>query len=273
MTPARWALTALVALTVTGCGAAQGADRPTPPPVENLPDGVVVDYQLGGGYAPAAGVGGVVRDSTDRPAEGLYSICYVNAFQTQPDESDDWLADHPALVLHLDGAPVTDPGWPGELLLDTSTEQNRWRIAELVGARVQECAARGFDAVELDNLDSYTRSSGLLTQDDALAVARRLIATAHTAGLAVGQKNAAELAVEGHSAGFDFAVAEECHRWDECAAYTDVYGDAVIAVEYADDLRGTFADACTDPDTPASTVLRDRALIPAGWPGHVFDAC
>lgn len=40
----------------------------------------------------------VVRDSTDMPEPGLYSICYVNGFQTQPG------AEWPVELL-VDGAP------------------------------------------------------------------------------------------------------------------------------------------------------------------------
>ncbi|WP_258724489.1 endo alpha-1,4 polygalactosaminidase [Cellulomonas sp. NS3] len=237
--------------------------------------GIVVDYQLGGAYALPAGVGGVVRDSTSEPAPGAYSICYVNGFQTQPDERSMWLREHPDLVLRdADGRVVADPGWPDELLLDMSTDDKRARLADLVGTTLQRCADAGFDAVELDNLDSYTRSGGLLTADDALATAARYVAVAHGLGLAVGQKNAADLTRRGHDeVGFDFAVAEECHRWDECAAYTDVYGDQVIDVEYADDLRGTFAEVCADPQTPFSTVLRDHDLTTPASRAHVFEAC
>lgn len=256
--------------------------EPTPTPTSALPvaapaglGSIVVDYQLGGAYPLPAGVGGVVRDSTAEPAPGAYSICYVNGFQTQPGERTTWLREHPDLVLRdAGGRVVADPGWPDEVLLDTSSDDKRARLADVLAATLQRCADAGFDAVELDNLDSYTRSGGLLTADDALATAARYVAVAHGLGLAVGQKNAADLTRRGHDeVGFDFAVAEECHRWDECAAYTDVYGDQVIDIEYADDLRGTFAEACADPQTPFSTVLRDHDLTTPASRAHVFEAC
>jgi hypothetical protein len=236
------------------------------------PEGVVVDYQLGGGYPPAESVGGVVRDVTDMPADGLWSACYVNGFQTQPADRQWWLDEHPDLVLRDDdGAPVADPGWPDELLLDTSTERDVAALAEIVGAQVASCAERGFDAVELDNLDSWTRSGGRLDPDGAVDLATQLVAVAHEAGLAAGQKNAPDLGTRGRDeAGFDFAVAEECGRYDECAAYTDVYGAAVLDVEYED---AGFAAACADPDRPASTILRDVDLRTPDHAGYVFDAC
>ena len=54
-------------------------------------------------------------------------------------------------------------------------------------------------AVELDNLDSWTRGRGL---------------------------------------GYDFAVAEECGRWRECGAYVEDYGRHVLVVEYGDGATG-----------------------------------
>lgn len=39
------------------------------------------DYQIGQPYAPPSGVTVVSRDREAAPAAGLYTICYVNAFQ------------------------------------------------------------------------------------------------------------------------------------------------------------------------------------------------
>ncbi len=236
-----------------------------------LPAGAVADYQLGGGYPPPAGVTVVVRDSTDRPEPGYFNICYVNGFQTQP--GVEWPAE--LLVPGPDGQPLADPGWPDEFLLDISTADAR--IANLGGVlpSITMCADKRFDAVEFDNLDSYTRSEGALTLEDAVAFARVRVEASAGLGLPVGQKNTSELGLRGRDeVGFSFAVAEECHRWDECAAYTGVYGaDQVLGIEYADDLRGSFAEACADPDRPRSLILRDRMLSAAGQPGHVFETC
>ena len=236
-----------------------------------LPAGALADYQLGGGYPPPAGVTVVVRDATDRPEPGLYNICYVNGFQTQPGQ--DWPAE--LLLRGTDGAPLADPGWPDEFLLDVGSDQSREANVQRLWATLQLCAEKGFDAVEFDNLDSYTRSGGRLDEADALAFARLLVEAADEFGLPAGQKNTAELGARGRDeAGFAFAVTEGCHRWDECSAFTGVYGpEQVLGIEYPDDLRGTFGDACADPDRPVSLILRDRMLSPQGSPDHVFEAC
>jgi hypothetical protein len=74
-------------------------------------------------------------------------------------------------------------------------------------------------------------------------------------------------------AGFDFAVVEECAAYAECGAYTEVYGDAVLDIEYTDALPQPFAEVCADPATPASVVLRDRDLLTPDDDGYVFELC
>ena len=269
------AAAAVAILLLAGCAASTpGAAGETARQVVLPPAGGVIDYQLSEGYDPAPGVAGVARDSGDAPAPGLYSICYINGFQSQPADREAWLADHPDLVLVDDGQPVIDPNWPDELILDTSDAGKRDRIAAIMADAFSACAEKGFDAVEIDNLDSYARSGGRLDRDGAIALASLYAATAHAAGLAIAQKNSAELGERGRDeAGFDFAVVEECQRFDECALYSSVYGELVFDIEYTDDLRGTFAEVCADPQVPASTILRDRDLTTPSSPDFVFEAC
>ena len=85
--------------------------------------------------------------------------------------------------------------------------------------------------------------------------------------------NSAELGARGPDIGFDFAVAEECHRWNECDLYTDVYGDYVLDIEYFDDLRGTVEEICADANQPPLTVIRDRDLTTPDNPGYEYKVC
>ena len=222
-----------------------------------LPTGTDVDYQLGGASRPPAHVGIVVRDRHARPAPGRYNVCYVNAFQTQPEAAGFW-RDHWRLVLKRDGAPVVDAAW-GEWLLDLRTAAKRTDLARIVGRWIARCAGDGFDAVELDNLDSWSRSKGLLTRAQNKTYARLLVARAHRAGLAVAQKNWAEW--DGSAAGFDFAIAEECGRWRECGRYVAHYGRRVLLVEYR---LVDFRFTCAHWGSRLAVVLRDRQLTPGG---------
>lgn len=220
------------------------------------------DYQLGGAVTPADNVQVVTRDRTEAPAAGLYNICYVNAFQTQDSEASSW-RDHPSrwrLVLKRHGKAVVDSGW-GEWLLDTRTAAARTALARIVGRWVDGCAADGFDAVEFDNLDSFLRSKGLLTRADNKAFARLIVARAHQVGLAAAQKNWVELGAAGPRLGFDFAVAEECGQYRECAGYVASYGDHVLLVEYT---KAGFTWACANVGTRLSVVRRDLDLTAHG---------
>jgi hypothetical protein len=225
--------------------------------VEPLPSGTDVDYQLGGSTRPADNVGIVVRDRTAGPAAGRYNVCYVNGFQTQPDERRFWTT-RMGLVLHDDGRPVVDEAW-GEWLLDIRTSAKRARLAQVVGRWIRGCATDGFAAVELDNLDSFSRSHRLIERADAVAFARLLVRAAHRHGLAAGQKNLAGF--DGTKVGFDFAVAEECGRWRECGSYVRSYGDQVLAIEYR---ARDFRRACAAYGDRLPIVLRDLNLSPGG---------
>jgi hypothetical protein len=277
----RW-FAVLLLVALTGC--AQQATVLAPPTAVSSPSAVpsltpfpttgLVDYQLGGSYPPPADTSIVARDSTDRAEPGVYSICYLNGFQTQPDAVEWWQSTHPELLLTANGKPVHDPDWPDEILLDTSTESNRAAIVAIEASWISDCAARGFDAVEFDNLDSYSRSKNAITMDDNAATAAGLVELVHAAGLSAGQKNSVELGTRGRDEiGFDFVVAEECQRWDECGDYSNVYGTRVIDIEYFDDLGGTMNQVCSDPTLPLFTVFRDLDLVPSGSPGYRIEVC
>ncbi|MFE2042168.1 endo alpha-1,4 polygalactosaminidase [Streptomyces sp. NPDC059477] len=239
-----------------------GVTLPTP--------GIGFDYQIGGAYPPPKGVGAVSRDRSAKPAPGLYNICYVNAFQAQADATGWWQEHHPDLLLRTTGgALVIDENWD-EVLFDISTPAKRERLAGIVGEWFDGCADSGYQAIEADNLDSHERSKGLLTAADDFAFAELLIARAHAAGLAMGQKNAAELAARGRALGFDFAVAEECGQYDECAAYARAYDDRVFVIEYE---RAGLTTACGTWGDRLSVVLRDLDVTPPGTPGHERRTC
>ena len=225
--------------------------------VRPLPTGTRADYQLGGDRDVPAEVGIVVRDRTGSPEAGRYNVCYLNGFQTQPDAKRFW-SRHPRLVLRRNGKPVVDAVW-GEQLLDLRTDRKRRQLARIVGRWTHDCAARGFDAVEFDNLDSYTRSRRMLRRSQAISYARLLVRGAHGAGLAAGQKNLADL--DGRRLGYDFAVAEECGRYRECGAYAANYGARVLVVEYR---RVDYAWTCEHFGAALAVVLRDRDLSPHG---------
>ncbi|HLS93472.1 MAG TPA: endo alpha-1,4 polygalactosaminidase [Microbacterium sp.] len=141
---------------------------------------------------------------------------------------------------------------------------------------IEGCARAGFDAVEFDNLDTWTRFDAI-DPEGAQALAQEYAVRAHEVGLAAAQKNAVEVAATARAElGFDFAVVEECAAWAECAAYAEAYGDSVLQIEYPDVLAEaglTFADVCAAEDRAPLTILRDRALAPHDEPGALYRRC
>ena len=267
---------ALAALAVALVLAAPGYAA-TPPPAN-----AQFDYQIGGDYPLPSGVRVVSRDwyAGDAP-RGAYAICYVNAFQTQDDESgvarrDERSAWPQDLVLTALG---DDPNWGGEYLVDISTAAKRRRAARWVAPMIRTCDRKGFDAVEFDNLDSWTRFDDTpragdvpFGKSDAIAYAALLARRAHKRGLAAGQKNTVEL-TRGQARGrigFDFAIAEECGRYDECQDYRAVYRNRVIVIEYR---RADFAAACAAVGSQVSVVLRDVGVSPPGASSYAYDSC
>jgi hypothetical protein len=162
------------------------------------------------------------------------------------------------LVLRKQGRPVVDGAW-GEWLLDIGTPAKRRALAKIVGRWTARCAEDGFDAVEFDNLDSFTRSHGLLTPRDSRTFAARLVTRAHDEGLAAAQKNRAGW--DGTTVGYDFAIAEECAQWHECGAYVATYDALVLAVEYR---TRPFRRACRNWADQLSVVRRDVPLAADG---------
>ncbi|OIK04159.1 endo alpha-1,4 polygalactosaminidase [Streptomyces monashensis] len=243
----------------------RGAARPATA-VRLPPRHAGFDYQIGGAYPPPTGVRIVSRDRSDSPARGLYNICYVNAFQAQPEERSAWPAD--LLLRDPHGRAVIDEDW-NEPLLDIGTAARRTRVAARVNRWIDGCADKGFDAVEPDNYDSYTRSHGLLTASDATAFMALLSRHAHARHLAVAQKNTAELAGQRRRAGLDFAVAEECGQHDECGVYAKAFADRVVDIEYTDSGLRKALDGWGGR---LSIVRRDRDVSPPGSAEYVRKA-
>jgi hypothetical protein len=246
-----------------------------------LPVNAPFDYQIGGDYRPVDRVEVVVRDWFDgSPLPDAYSICYVNAFQTErdddgvdrPDERSNWPGH---LVLSELGS---DPDWNGEYLIDLATVETRQAAVGWVDQMIEMCADKGFAAVEFDNLDSWTRFADTPIADlvpfgpvEAAAYATLLTAAAHARGLAAAQKNALEVDPATVTAiGFDFLIVERCGEFGECDDAVQLYGDELLAIEYEPDA---FAAACDAVGGRSSVVLRDVAVSRPGSATYRYHEC
>jgi hypothetical protein len=103
-------------------------------------------------------------------------------------------------------------------------------------ARLDLCKAKGFDAVEPDNIEIYDNDTGFpITYADQLAYARWLADEAHGRGLAIGLKNAADMVADSLPV-FDFAITEDCYNqgWCDQVLPFIAAGKPVFAAEYTD---------------------------------------
>jgi len=170
-----------------------------------------------------------VEDIHAKPAK---AICYIDAGSWE-----NWRPDASKYPKRVLGRALT--GWAGERWLDI---RRIGVIGPILGARADDCAAKGFDAVDFDNVDGYANNTGFpLTAADQIRFNRFIANLAHNAGLAVGLKN--DLGqVRRLEPSFDFAVNEQCVQYKECGRlkpFVDA-GKAVFNIEY----RGNMTAIC-----------------------------
>ena len=161
------------------------------------------------------------RDDQGRKVIGYIS---VGSWEDWRPDKDQFLAD----VLGKDYE-----GWPGEKWLDIRQID---RLAPILRARLDLCKAKGFDAVEPDNIQIYDNDTGFpITYADQRAYARWLADEAHMRGLAIGLKNAPDMVTDSLSF-FDFATTEDCYDQDWCEQVLPFIaaGKPVFAAEYTD---------------------------------------
>ncbi|WKX11105.1 endo alpha-1,4 polygalactosaminidase [Streptomyces sp. NL15-2K] len=248
--------------TSASASAPASAAAVTPPPKH-----VRWDYQIGGAYTLPTGVQVVSRSHEDPPAPGAYNICNFNALQAQENAEYDWDSD--LLLRDANGDVVYDEDW-NEAVLDIRTDAKRQRLASEVNTWIDECAAKGYQAVEPDNYDTFTRFPDYLTADQAKAFMKLLSAHAHAKGLAVAQKNTLELVPDRASVGMDFAVVEDCGEWNECSKFAKAFDNNVFVVEYT--AKG-LSNACSGWGSALSVVRRDQSVVPDGTSGYLRETC
>jgi hypothetical protein len=104
----------------------------------------------------------------------------------------------------------------------------------------QQCAAKGFDAVEPDIDDSYTNKTGFsISEAQNIAYDQKLAAYTHSLGLAWGQKNGDNdpQFSQQLEPTTDFLLIESCNYYKSCSTATPPYVKAhklVLNVEYTD---------------------------------------
>lgn len=190
----------------------------------------------------------------DLHAKGRRVIGYINVGSWE-----DWRPDKDQFPPEVLGADYE--GWPGEKWLDI----RRMDLLEpILRARLDICKAKGFDAVEPDNMEIYTNNTGFpISYDDQLKYALWLADEAHQRGLAIGIKNAADQVGDllDH---FDFAIIEDYffHDWHEKMLPFIQAGKPVFAAEY-DDTGVDFAAACKKARELGFSIIQKHRILTA----------
>ncbi len=183
-------------------------------------------------------------------AAGAKAICYIDVGSWE-----NWRSDQALFPASVKGA---QNGWPGELWLDI---RQLSVLEPIMGARLDLCKAKGFDAVEPDNIDGYENSTGFpLTYQDQITYDSWIASAAHARGLSVGLKNDLDQVPDLVSS-FDWALDEQCYQYNECDALQPFVaaGKAVFEVEYSENT----ADFCPVTDALGLNSMKKRLSLDA----------
>ncbi|GAA3396427.1 endo alpha-1,4 polygalactosaminidase [Streptomyces roseoviridis] len=221
----------LALLVLAGCTTPPDPDDRGPAPRWQPRPGLAWQWQLSGRLDPTVDVPVYDIDGFDHSAatvadlhrRGRKVVCYLSTGAWEEFRPD--AGRFPKAVLGKGN------GWPGERWLDIRRTD---LLGPLMAARLDMCRAKGFDAVEPDNMDGYAHPTGFpLTAADQLRYNRLIAGLAHDRGLAVALKNDLDQIPELVD-DFDFAVNEQCAQYDECALLVPFVraGKAVFHVEY-----------------------------------------
>jgi endo-alpha-1,4-polygalactosaminidase (GH114 family) len=185
-------------------------------------------------------------------ANGRKVICYINVGSWE-----NWRPDKDKFPPEVLGKDYE--GWHGEKWLDIHQID---KLAPIMMARLDLCKAKGFDAVEPDNIEVHGNNTGFpLTYDHQLKYALWLANESHKRGLAIGVKNAPDQ-VRDLVEKFDFAIIEDAfyQKWAEKMKPFIEAGKPVFAAEYTD-MSGDFESFCgKSKELKFSTILKHRNL-------------
>ena len=193
--------------------------------------GAKFQYQLQGTFSLISGVQIYDVDGFDTPmqtvqtihASGAVAVCYIDA-----GTYENWRLDEALFPPFVKGS---SNGWPGEAWLDIRQISI---LLPIIEARIAMCSSKGFDAVELDNVDGYTNKTGFsLTAQDQLQFNKVLSELAHKHNLLAVLKNDPDQASQLVSS-FDAVLDEQCFQYSECSSFSSFVAakKPVFTVEY-----------------------------------------
>jgi hypothetical protein len=187
-------------------------------------------------------------------SQGHVVICYFSAGTWE-----DWRPDadkFPKEVLRH-----KMESWAGEWWLDIFNDTHVAIIESLMAKRIELGISKGCQAFEPDNVDCYSNSDCILTEDHSAGRQKQLqynkwiASTCHSNGGLVGLKNdvgqVADLVND-----FDFAVNEQCQQYQECTSLLPFIhsNKAVFQVEYHGSVDAVCSQIVSQEGSPLFSV-------------------
>lgn len=131
--------------------------------------------------------------------------------------------------------PKSDMGkkldeWEGEKWVQTSSPA----IRQIMIERIELALSKGFDGIDVDNVDGYDNKNGLgLTKDSAVDFVKFFTREAHSRNLAAGLKNASDI-IPRVIDDVQWIVQEQCVQYGDEEEYLPFIqqGKPVFNVEY-----------------------------------------
>ena len=167
--------------------------------------------------------------------KGVHVVCYIDVGGAEKYRSDySKFAELEKAGVPIMGARIE--GWPEERWINI---RELAYVEPIMKARFEMCKAKGFDAVEPDEIEVWAeteKKQGIkpaVTKAQQLAYNEWIAQTVHSLGMAVLQKNDGAQTAEQDSY-FDGALTEQCNQYAECgyfAPYVEA-GKPVINAEY-----------------------------------------
>lgn len=183
-------------------------------------------------------------------AQGKKVIAYISVGTIESDRPD-------AGLLPADVIGKVYPEWPKERWLNIKQLE---KLKPWLNSRLRMIINKGFDAMEPDNLDSYSNETGFdISINDTKLYCDYLIKWAHENGLGIGQKNVPALSAD-YSKKFDWVLTEDAFNqgWqNELKPYIE-QNKPVFAVEYTDK---TSEKVFGDVVCPSALLLKYTAIL------------
>ena len=205
--------------------------------------------------------------------QGIYMVCYLDVGSWEKNRPDS--AQYPAST-----KLKKDPDWDEYFLDIREVQQPYSKLAPILNSRFAMCKAKGFDAVEPDNLQNAENATGSgLTMADQFAFDAWVADHVHAHDLAVFQKNDPDQVLSRAPDGrqlvdlFDAILNEQCQQYGECAGLSEYTkrGKLALDTEYPKKKRAALPKLnCT---SVPNAIARDLLLTGPSMTGYRRASC